>query len=343
MTLGPLNGHNAPGTSAAAAQSDSGTCTSPSAPAKSHSPSPNLKRSRSASLAMDPDLPPAPKIDGEAMLEVFVHKSMKFPGAPLNNDSPYGDSDRLAALGHKILEAAYTDVLFSQRPMLKAEDMKQQVETKLQELVQAWVEGYRWREKVRYVPGSVDLKDPEETRRLFDSYVGAVFIGEGFQSIRRWVGALVDPKAQSTSMQAQQGLHSEPELKRPKVEPAAYGGLRGGYMPSAPPFQGQPPMYPQPPQTYFPPAPPLPPPPLPPSTPQPHSAFLPLFNQTAQQRRLEVTYPAQFTGPPHAGRWTVQCVVNGIERGVGSGTSKQLAKEEAARQAYHAMGWAPYS
>ena len=73
---------------------------------------------------MDPDLPPAPKIDGEAMLEVFVHKSMKFPGAPLNNDSPYGDSDRLAALGHKILEAAYTDVLFSQRPMLKAEDMK---------------------------------------------------------------------------------------------------------------------------------------------------------------------------------------------------------------------------
>ena len=54
------------------------------------------------------------------------------------------------------------------------------------------------------------------------------------------------------------------------------------------------------------PAPPLPPNPLAPAAPQ--SAFLPLFNQTAQQRRLEVQYPAQFSGPAHAGRWTVQCL-----------------------------------
>lgn len=33
--------------------------------------------------------------------------------------------------------------------------------------------------------------------------------------------------------------------------------------------------------------------------------------------------------------------VNGIEKGKGSGPSKQLAKEEAARAAYYAMGWAP--
>lgn len=33
--------------------------------------------------------------------------------------------------------------------------------------------------------------------------------------------------------------------------------------------------------------------------------------------------------------------VNGIEKGKGSGPSKQLAKEEAARAAYFAMGWAP--
>jgi hypothetical protein len=33
--------------------------------------------------------------------------------------------------------------------------------------------------------------------------------------------------------------------------------------------------------------------------------------------------------------------VNGIQKGQGDGASKQLAKEEAARQAYYAMGWAP--
>ena len=32
-------------------------------------------------------------------------------------------------------------------------------------------------------------------------------------------------------------------------------------------------------------------------------------------------------------------VVNGICKGVGSGSNKQLAKEESARQAYASMGW----
>jgi hypothetical protein len=31
--------------------------------------------------------------------------------------------------------------------------------------------------------------------------------------------------------------------------------------------------------------------------------------------------------------------VNGIEKGVGTATSKQLAKEHASRKAYYAMGW----
>jgi len=62
-------------------------------------------------------------------------------------------------------------------------------------------------------------------------------------------------------------------------------------------------------------------------------------NQTANQRRLGVEYPAQFFGPPHAGRWTVRCMVNGIEKGQGTGSSKQLAKEEAAKQAFYALGW----
>ncbi|KAL1951472.1 hypothetical protein VTO73DRAFT_621 [Trametes versicolor] len=345
LGLGGTNGYSAAseastsnGASTTAAQSDFGTCTSPSAPAKSHSPSPNLKRSRSASVTMDPDLPPAPKIDGEAMLEVFVHRSMKFSGAPLNGDSPYGDGQRLQVLGDKVLEAAYTDVLFYKRPMLKADELKQQVETKLQEDVESWVSGYRWRDKVRHT-SSVNLSSPEETRILFNSYVGAVFVGGGYKAVRDWIGALVDPQAQPG---AQSGLSPEPENKRVKVEPMGMG--MGFGQPQAS-YWGQPPppsMYGQPPP---PPPPASAPPPLPMFNPlapaQPHSAFLPLFNQTAQQRRLEVQYPAQFSGPAHAGRWTVLCLVNGIEKGQGTGASKQLAKEEAARQAYHAMGWAP--
>ncbi|TEB38971.1 hypothetical protein FA13DRAFT_1724922 [Coprinellus micaceus] len=72
---------------------------------------------------------------------------------------------------------------------------------------------------------------------------------------------------------------------------------------------------------------------------QPTLPFLPLFNQTAAQRRVSVEYSAQFTGPSHAGTWVVRCIVNGIPKGEGKGSSKQTAKEEAARQAFYAMGW----
>ena len=104
------------------------------------------------------------------------------------------------------------------------------------------------------------------------------------------------------------------------------------------------------------------PPPLPP-TPGQQVSYLPLFNQTASQRRVAVEYTAQFFGPPHAGKWHVKCMggflhigvyqdravladdsvdltaVNNIEKGQGTGPSKQLAKEEAAKQAFYAMGW----
>ncbi|KAL0071795.1 hypothetical protein AAF712_000717 [Marasmius tenuissimus] len=82
-------------------------------------------------------------------------------------------------------------------------------------------------------------------------------------------------------------------------------------------------------------------PPMNPLSPaQPHLAFLPLFNQTASQRKVKVDYQSQFSGPSHAGKWTVQCVVNGIPKGMGAGMTKQVAKEEAARQAFYSMGWA---
>ncbi|KAI0720007.1 hypothetical protein C8T65DRAFT_23452 [Cerioporus squamosus] len=327
---------------AAAPTSGSGTCPSPRSPPKSLSPTPTLKRSRSPSTSlptMDFELPPAPQIDGEAMLEIFVHKSIKFPGMPMNHDSPYGDGVRLAVVGSKMLEAAYSYILFQKRPMLKAEEIEIEL-SKLPELVEKWVEGYKWREKVRHAAG-VDMKDPKETRHIMDAYVGAVCVGGGFSDVLSWVGRLVDPQAAAQ--------YQEPESKRPKVEqPASYNPFT--YPQPAPHSQSSYNVYgaPQQPATIPPPMPIAPPPPLPtysnPLAPaQPQSAFLPLFNQTAQQRRLEVQYPAQFSGPAHAGRWTVQCLVNGMEKGVGTGPSKQLAKEEAARQAYHAMGWAPRS
>jgi dsRNA-specific ribonuclease len=110
-----------------------------------------------------------------------------------------------------------------------------------------------------------------------------------------------------------------------------------------------------PPQPHDPPPPPPsgapPPQPPPPMGAPPPFAYtaastlslvsLALVNQTASQQGISVTYPAEQTGPPHLPTWTVRCCMNGIERGRGVGKSMKVAKEEAARQAWAAMGWGP--
>ncbi|KAJ7706366.1 ribonuclease III domain-containing protein [Mycena rosella] len=67
---------------------------------------------------------------------------------------------------------------------------------------------------------------------------------------------------------------------------------------------------------------------------QPTLPFLSSFNQAASQRGVTLDYPANFVG----GQWSVQCVVNGIIKALG--TTKKIAQEMAARHAYYAMGWA---
>jgi len=269
-------------------------------------------------------LPTAPKLRGDIILEVFTHKSLRFPGAPTNEDSEFGDNERLSVLGAKVLETAVTSALFGKRPMLKADEIESQRAEVLSETnIERWIVGYKFREKLRCSPDAyASLTTPKEAHLLFCSYVGAVFAQNGMETVQNWIGQLVDPDYEPSASAGFEGEFFTP--KRFKTEPMDSPTPPPAMQPIPPPPTNAPPPLPNP---------------LAPA--QPQAAFLPLFNQTANQRKLTVEYPAQFAGPAHAGRWTVQCVVNGIPKGEGTGASKQLAKEEAARQAYYAMGWAP--
>ena len=66
-------------------------------------------------------LPDIPRLSGDIILEVFTHRSIRFAGAPLNEE--YGDNDRLALLGEKAFNLAITDAMFRKRPMLKADEL----------------------------------------------------------------------------------------------------------------------------------------------------------------------------------------------------------------------------
>ena len=70
------------------------------------------------------ELPPLPKIEGDVdlMLDVYTHSSLRFGGAPMNDD--YGDTERLAELGAKVLELTVTNQLYSQRPFLTGKEIQ---------------------------------------------------------------------------------------------------------------------------------------------------------------------------------------------------------------------------
>jgi len=265
-------------------------------------------------------LPPLPPIQSDATLAIFVHRSFKPPGL---NDR-FGDSDRLAFLGERVLAMAVADVLFEKRPMLERPDLDQEQTTAVSDgTYDHWVTQYEMRERVACPhERRAELNEPLETRHLFDSYVGALYIERGYSSVQTWIRALVDPDfASSTSGSPPPGSSA---FGSSIFGSSTLGSRTGAYMGNPPPPASPPP--------------PLPSNPLAPGAPK--SAFLSLFNQTATQRGVKVEWNAAMSGPGHSLTWTVECIVDGIMKGMGKGKSKQLAKEDAARQALQAMGWA---
>ncbi|EIM79006.1 uncharacterized protein STEHIDRAFT_34753, partial [Stereum hirsutum FP-91666 SS1] len=285
----------------------------------------------------------------DMMLDVFTHRSVRFAGAPPNED--FGDSLRLACVGQKVLALAVTSALFSQRPILNAWTLETQIgDTLSDSKIDDWIIAYKMRDKMRCSPDARDsLTEPKETLLLFHSYVGAVYLQRGLPVVLNWIGKLVDDNFEDVApgLPTQPGQQSRNirllnNMKRMKIEPSPSPKLRH----IEPPFSTPPPPPPQPPPpismappmsnghyvqaspTYF------------QCNPvQPTAAFLPAFNQLAAQRKHAIEWQAQSTGPSHAPAWTVNCLVDGFQKGYGTGKSKQLAKEAAARQAFHNLGW----
>lgn len=69
-------------------------------------------------------LPPLPKIEGDIdlLLDVYTHNSLRFDGAPMNDD--YGNTDRLVELGEKVLELVVTKHFYSEKPFLATEQIQ---------------------------------------------------------------------------------------------------------------------------------------------------------------------------------------------------------------------------
>lgn len=151
------------------------------------------------------------------------------------------------------------------------------------------------------------LNNYQEMLNLFHAYVGGLFLSPNQHVINEWIRGLLEPEIEFLRSRTDPSLHIHlleqnlPSPKRTKSE-GITPDLRSSY-----PMQSKP----QPAPRVIKQIPPLQamavlPNPLAPA--QPGLPFLPLFNQAAMQRRVTVEYIAEFSGPSHAGRWTVKCV-----------------------------------
>ncbi|KAJ7040465.1 hypothetical protein C8F04DRAFT_1083655 [Mycena alexandri] len=248
---------------------------------------------------MNATLPALPKIEGhhDIILDLYSHHSLK--GNNVMNEE-YGDVERLAELGRNTLDLVLVAHAFQKRPMLLADHITDYAREAVSDhKLKEWLTFYNIKSSFHAAPGSCDiLESPEEMRKFFTGYVGALYLRNGLNHVQAWISALVDPDANASS----------------------FG--------SPPPSMGMPP-------------PPLgAAPPLPPSNSGPLAITLSMVNQTAMQKGVSVTYPAQqIGGPSHAPIWKVECHMNGTKRGEGTGKNQKQAKEEAGRQAYRNMGW----
>ncbi|KAJ8523346.1 hypothetical protein ONZ45_g204 [Pleurotus djamor] len=250
---------------------------------------------------MHQPLPSIPTIDDPRLyLDVYTHRSVKVA----RNDE-YGDNERLATLGEKVFSLAVTNACFTMKPMLDAKTLEDKInEYTSTSQIEKWVEWYNLKSPLVFTEESTDLvNSPKacETCFFFHSYLGAIFIRNGFASIQHWCTRLINPSAEPTS--------PPPVLNSSS--------------------------------TYGPTQPSSSPPPLPPSPAKatPSSGILQLLNQTAVQRNAKIEYNAAQEGPPHQPIWTVQCIIDGVIRGMGQGRSQKVAKEDAAKKAWGSLDW----
>ncbi|KAJ3750777.1 hypothetical protein DFH05DRAFT_1468529 [Lentinula detonsa] len=271
----------------------------------------NLFQSYNSIKMNSHNLPPLPKIDGDVdlTLAVFTYQSYTSPSQPTEYDS-----DRLAELGEQVLDLAVTNYLYCKQPALDAQNIRDQRRAILRdEKIVQWLDSYNLKTKLR-TPDPRILENPQEMKKFFLIYIGAVYISSEMSIVENWIVQLIDPDA---------------AIQNTASASASYSSQHSSSMPpqySAPP--------PAPPRSS--------PPPLPPDYPPSSTSPTPLLwlslatvNQTAAQKHVNISYQAEPTvGPPHAPTWTVHCYIDGQDRGVGRGKSQKVAKEEAARNAY---------
>ncbi|KAJ7170020.1 hypothetical protein C8R46DRAFT_1217632 [Mycena filopes] len=250
---------------------------------------------------MNTTIPALPKIEGpyDIILDLYCHHSLK--GSNIMNEE-YGDVDRLAELGGRTLDMVLAFHYFQKRPLLVAEQISVRDRSPL-----ALPSAIPTIGRIILAKAVSDAKLKEwltayNIKSSFRAAPGACEILESprlFHEMRKFFNAYIG------------GLHTRNGLSHVQawisalVDPDANANSFG----SPPPSIGYAPA-------AF----------------GPWLRLCPLHGGGASEITLSM-------GLRMRPIWKVDCLVNGIKKGEGTGKNQKQAKEEAGRMAYRAMGW----
>ncbi|EIM79986.1 uncharacterized protein STEHIDRAFT_135570 [Stereum hirsutum FP-91666 SS1] len=258
-----------------------------------------------------PQQSPLPELTSNFALAVYTHKSLRQPS------SAEEDNERLAMVGRPALQFAVANALFSKEPELDPGEMQRQLDhiTSVQTIT-TWVDAYNMRRN--FVPAA-KLEDPNQLLLLFHSFVGAVLVTSGIIAVQTWIGKIVDPNY---------GMSHFSLPPMPPAPPPGSPGMNGpppglGGMPGMGMGMGMGGADPT----------------ISKSLDQLSVAnsYISRLNEMGQKTQRKVEWNAGSSGPAHSLSWEVDCIVDSTVRGKGKGSTKQEAKENAAKNTYFAL------
>ncbi|KAJ3990623.1 hypothetical protein F5050DRAFT_179553, partial [Lentinula boryana] len=136
-------------------------------------------------------LPPLPRIeDTELFLTVCTHHSLS---TVTSAETIHRENGRLAELGEKVLDLTVTDYLYRRKQVLDAQSIVNERRDLLNdENIIQWLNIYNLKTELRVANPNI-LQDPQEMRKYFLAYVGAVFVSNDILIVQNWIVRLIDP------------------------------------------------------------------------------------------------------------------------------------------------------
>ncbi|KDQ19893.1 hypothetical protein BOTBODRAFT_183921 [Botryobasidium botryosum FD-172 SS1] len=311
-------------------------------------------------------LPPLPSLLEDIQHIIFSQhrrRIISFSDEDSAEDFHTCECDRLVVLGETVCQTAITSLLFRHNPPFSPEKFLDLVSVfTSNEHIDGWSDLYNLSQYLHPSSTSDARLGAEEgmNRKLFVAYIGAVFMQNGLVAVEGCIHSLIESRGElnaltGVSLRARAssiGSSTPAHENSPAYSQSANYKRRLSWSspvltteqlisPSASPSH---PTIAPPPHT----APRTTDKPLKRSKGSSRSEHAPppqdrtalaVLNERAAQQRLKPEYAAEGTGPPHQRIWTVLCIVDGMSRGSGTASTKQAAKEEAARAALASLGW----